>query len=151
MNTYQFSFEKLDVWQLSRTLASDIYKRTQLFPPEEKYSLISQIRRSALSVSANIAEGTTRSSAKDQAHFTTIAFGSLMELFNHLIIACDLGYIKEEEVSKYREKIQTLSVKLSNLKASQIKRIGMLSLLWLILFASHIHQPLQPFNHIKPF
>jgi four helix bundle protein len=151
MNTYQFSFEKLDVWQLSRTLASDIYKRTQLFAPEEKYSLISQIRRSALSVSANIAEGTTRSSAKDQAHFTTIAFGSLMELFNHLIIACDLGYIKEEEVSKYREKIQTLSVKLSNLKASQIKRIGMLSLLWLILFASHIHQPLQPFNHIKPF
>jgi four helix bundle protein len=151
MNTYQFSFEKLDVWQLSRTLASDIYKRTQLFPPEEKYSLISQIRRSALSVSANIAEGTTRSSAKDQAHFTTIAFGSLMELFNHLVIANDLGYIKEDEVCKYREKIQTLSVKLSNLKASQIKRIGMLSLLWLILFASHIHQPLQPFNHIKPF
>jgi four helix bundle protein len=151
MNTYQFSFEKLEVWQLSRTLAVDIYKRTQSFPPEEKYSLISQIRRSALSVSANIAEGTTRASAKDQAHFTTIAFGSLMELFNHLVIANDLGYIKEDEVCKYREKIQTLSVKLSNLKASQITRIGMLSLLGLILFASHIHQPLQPFNHIQPF
>jgi four helix bundle protein len=89
----------------------------------KKYSLISQIRRSALSVSANIAEGTTRASAKDQAHFTTIAFGSLMELFNHLVIANDLGYIKEDEVCKYREKIQTLSVKLSNLKASQIKRL----------------------------
>jgi four helix bundle protein len=98
MNTYQFSFEKLEVWQLSRTLAGDIYKRTQSFPPEEKYSLISQLRRSALSVSANIAEGTTRASAKDQAHFTTIAFGSLMELFNHLVIANDLGYIKEDEV-----------------------------------------------------
>ena len=83
MNTYQFSSEKLDVWQLSRKLSVSIYKRTQSFHPEEKYSLTSQTRRLALSVSANIAEGTTRVSAKDQSHFTTNAFSSLMELFNH--------------------------------------------------------------------
>ena len=124
MIPYQFSFEKLEVWQMARKLACDVYKKTQTFPTEEKYSLISQIRRAAVSVSANIAEGTTRQTAKDQAHFTTIAFSSLMELFNHLIIASDLGYMKEDELVEYRKTIQPLSVKLSNLKASQVKRIG---------------------------
>ena len=124
MIPYQFSFEKLDVWQMAGKLAGEVYKKTQTFPVEEKYSLTSQIRRAAVSVSANIAEGTTRQTARDQAHFTTIAFSSLMELFNHLIIASDLGYMKEEELAEYRKTIQPLSVKLSNLKASQVKRIG---------------------------
>jgi four helix bundle protein len=118
--------------------------RTQSFPPEEKYSLISQTRRSALAVGANIAEGSTRVTAKDQAHFTTIAFSSLMELFNHLIIASDLGYIGEDELSNYRQQIQPLSVKLSNLKASQIKRIGKFGLLWLMLVGPHFLQQLEP-------
>ena len=125
MTPYQFSFEKLEVWQIARQLAGSIYKRTQSYPPDEKYSLTSQIRRSAISVSANIAEGSTRSTAKDQAYFTTIAFSSLMELFNHLVISSDLGYISEAELTEYRKRIQTLSVKLSNLKASQLKRIGL--------------------------
>ena len=124
MIPYQFSFEKLDVWQMARKLAGEVYKKTQTFPTEEKYLLTSQIRRAAVSVSANIAEGTTRQTARDQAHFTTIAFSSLMELFNHLIIASDLGYMKEEELAEYRKTIQPLSFKLSNLKASQVKRIG---------------------------
>lgn len=144
MDTYQFSFEKLEVWQLARQLAGNIYKTTQTFPVEEKYSLISQIRRCAVSVSANIAEGTTRFTAKDQAHFTTIAFSSLMELFNHLIIAADLGYMKENDLAGYRQKIQPLSVKLSNLKASQIKRIGKLGFLWLMLVSPHLAQQLEP-------
>lgn len=124
MDAYQFSFEKLEVWQMARRLAVRIYKQTQSFPSEEKYGLTSQVRRSALSIGSNIAEGSTRSSAKDQAHFTTVAFGSLMEVFNHLIIAADLGYMKEDELKAYRQEIQPLSVKLSNLKLSQVKRIG---------------------------
>ena len=124
MNEYQFSFEKLAVWQLARKLATAVYKVTQSFPAEEKFSLVSQIRRSAVSVSANIAEGTTRQTAKDQAHFTTISYSSLMELFNHLIIAADLGYIRNDELVVYRQQIQQLSVKLSNLRASQVKRIN---------------------------
>lgn len=146
MVSYQFSFEKLEVWQMARMLASEVYKTTQSFPSEEKYSLISQIRRSAVSVSANIAEGTTRQTAKDQAHFTTISFSSLMELFNHLIIASDLGYIKEQELIEFRSKIQPLSVKLSNLKASQVKRIGKLNFIWLMLFAPQLLQPLLPLH-----
>jgi four helix bundle protein len=123
-NTYQFSFERLEVWQMARRLATGIYKTTSSFPAEEKYMLVSQIRRAATSVGANIAEGSSRQSAKDQAYFTTIAFSSLMELLNHLIISYDLGYIKEDELTGYRQQIQQLSVKLSNLKASQLKRIS---------------------------
>jgi len=144
MAPYQFSFEKLEVWQLSRQLAGEIYRVTKAFPADEKYSLVSQIRRSAVSVSANIAEGTSRQTAKDQAHFTVIAFSSLMELFNHLIIAGDLAYIKETELNSFREKIQPLSVKLSNLRASQVKRIGSLKMLWLLIIGSQIIQPLLP-------
>ena len=123
MSNYLFSFEKLEVWQLARSLTMDIYKHTSEFPSEEKYSLVSQIRRAALSVGANIAEGATRSSAKDQAHFTTLAFSSLMELFNHLVIASDLKYLSEDILNDYRSRIQLLSVKLSNLKATQLNRL----------------------------
>lgn len=147
MAAYQFSFEKLEVWQMARQLAGEVYKQTKSFPAEEKYSLISQIRRSAVSVSANIAEGTTRQTPKDQAKFTTIAFSSLMELFNHLIIATDLGYLKEVELNGFREKIQPLSVKLSNLKASQVKRIGSLKMIWLLIIGSQIIQPLLPLQN----
>ena len=144
MDSYQFSFEKLEVWQMARKLAGELYKKTQFFPAEEKYSLTSQIKRAAISVGANIAEGAARQTPKDQAHFTTIAFGSLMELFNHLIIASDLGYINDNELVEYRKAIQPLSVKLSNLKASQVNRIGKLKFIWLLLVAPQILQPLIP-------
>ena len=146
MAAYQFSFEKLEVWQLARKLATDIYKTTHSFPAEEKFLLISQIRRAAVSVSANIAEGTTRQTAKDQAHFTTISFSSLMELFNHIIIASDLGYVKEDELTGYRQQIQQLSVKLSNLKASQIKRISKLGYIWFLIAAPQLLHPLTPIS-----
>lgn len=145
-NTYQFSFEKLEVWQLARKLATEIYKTTQSFPQEEKYSLVSQIRRAAVSVSANIAEGTTRQTAKDQAYFTTVSFSSLMELFNHLVISSDLGYVKVDELADYRRLTQQLSDKLSNLKASQVKRISKLGYIWFLVAAPQLLQPLVPLS-----
>jgi four helix bundle protein len=123
MNTYLFSFEKLEVWQLARQLATEIYRTTRAFPVDERYGLVSQMRRAAISLTSNIAEGTTRVSPKDQAYFTTAAYSSLMEIFNHLTIAADLGYIAENHLNEYRTKIQPISVKLTNLKASQLKRI----------------------------
>lgn len=123
MCNYQLLFEKLEVWQLARILASDIYKTTRNFPSEEEFSLVSQIRRAAVSVAANIAEGAGRISAKEQARFTTMAYSSLMELYNHLIIASDLGYIEQAIISEYKGKIQVLSIKLSNYKKSQLKRL----------------------------
>ena len=123
MSGYLFSFERLEVWQLARELTRLLYKTTSMFPPSEKFGLISQIRRAAVSVAANIAEGSSRMSAKDQARFTTYSFSSLMELFNHLTVAKDLEYIDEYHLQEYRKKIQLLSVKLSNYRVAQLKRI----------------------------
>lgn len=144
MESHQFSFEKLDVWQNARVLAKNIYIATRSFPTDEKYGLTQQMRRAALSVCANLAEGTTRITAKDQAHFTTISFSSMMELLNHLIIAFDLNYINEEALKNFRSQIQPLSVKLSNLKKSQLSRLGGFKTFLLIVFSYSIYQPLQP-------
>ncbi len=122
MVEYMFSFEKLEVWQLARNLSKEIYQHTSSFPNDEKFLLVSQLRRAAVSVASNIAEGTTRISPKDKAHFTTIAYSSLMEVLNQLIIAEDLGYLSHDIVSRMRTLIQTLSIKLSNLKASQLRK-----------------------------
>ena len=124
MSPHQFSFEKLLVWQEAKELSKEVYKLTKEFPAEEKFGLTQQIRRAAMSVCANIAEGSCRSSAKDQAHFTTIAFGSLIETLNHLIIAFELNLVKEEDYLRIRNGIELLSVKLSNLKKTQLGRIA---------------------------
>lgn len=146
MDAYQFSFEKLEVWQLARNLTIEIYRHTVNFPQEEKYLLTSQLRRAAVSVASNLAEGSTRTSEKDKAHFTTVAFSSLMEVFNHLIITVDLGYLKNEDLIKYRKQIQTLSVKLSNLKASQLKLMNKLGFLFWSLFMPTLNQQLIPLS-----
>ena len=117
-----FSFEKLDVWQLSRELTVDVYKLTNLFPTEERYNLISQMRRSSISVSSNIVEGSGRTTGADQARFSEIAYGSLMELLNQLIASFDLEYIEENEYNTLRSKIEVISYKLNNLRISQLKR-----------------------------
>ena len=122
---HQFSFEKLEAWQDSRRLAKEVYILTKAFPTEEKYGIGQQMRRAAVSVCSNVAEGTSRSSPKDQAHFTTIAFGSLMELLNQMIIAFDLEYISEPQLRDIRSIIQPLSIKLSNLKKSQLSKLNL--------------------------
>ena len=124
MDLFLYSFEKLDTWQLARTLASEVYRTTSSFPPEEKFGLTLQIRRAALSITANIAEGAGRTSPKDQAKFTTMAYSSLLELLNHLILASDLNFLSSQVLKEYRTKIYPLSVKLSNLKNSQLKRVA---------------------------
>lgn len=124
MNAHIFSFEKLEVWQEARRLAKEVYLITKFFPLEEKYGLSQQIRRAAISVCSNIAEGTSRVGVKDQAHFITMAFGSLMELLNQAIIAHDLEYLSEKQLSDLRSLIQPVSVKLSNLKKYQLAQLG---------------------------
>ena len=84
---YIFSFEKLNVWQLSLTFANDIYKITKSFPVEERYGLTNQLRRASISIASNLAEGSSRSNRNDKARFTQIAFGSLMEVLCQLTIA----------------------------------------------------------------
>ena len=75
----EYSFEKLNVWQEARTLVVDVYHLLDSFPQIEKYALCDQIRRAITSVPSNIAEGSGRSSLKEQMHFLEISYGSLME------------------------------------------------------------------------
>ncbi len=100
-----------------------MYKLTAKFPVDEKYGLTSQIRRCAVSVAANIAEGSTRNSPKDQAHFSTMAYGSLLEILSHLEISSDLNFISRDELEEAKKLIYPLSLKINNLKNSQLKRI----------------------------
>ena len=113
---YLFSFEKLEVWQNSRTLILDIYKLTNRFPSNEVFGITSQIKRSSSSIATNISEGTSRNTNKDKAHFLTISYSSAMETLNHLIISNDLDYISEEDYFICREKIEKICNQINSLK-----------------------------------
>ena len=119
-----FNFEKLEVWQMSRQLTVEIYKLTKTFPSEEKFSLSSQMQRASVSIVSNIAEGSSRSSLKDQLRFTEIAYGSLLELYAQLVIANELEYIDEISIKNFQLLFKELSNKLSALKNSQQKRLN---------------------------
>ena len=87
----------LDAWKISRRLVSAVYLLTQSFPKEELFGLVSQMRRAAVSILSNIAEGAARTGDREYAQFVSLARGSLSELETQLLIAADLGYIKESD------------------------------------------------------
>jgi four helix bundle protein len=91
-------YKDLDVWKHSFELVSNIYIETKRFPDEERFGLISQMRRSAVSVVSNIAEGFSRSSFKDYFRFIEIAYGSCVELETQVLISIRLGYINDQEI-----------------------------------------------------
>lgn len=119
----EYAFEKLEVWQKSRKLVKTVYVLTCTFPIEEKYGLTSQLRRASISVSSNIAEGSTRWSRKDQARFYEIAFGSLMEVLNQAILSNDLDFLKEESLENLRTDIDSIGRMLNSLYNSTQKNI----------------------------
>ncbi len=118
---YTFSFERLEVWNRSRQLIKKIYKMTEYFPESEKFCITSQIRRTFLSVSSNIAEGSSRKSKKDQAHFYSIAYSSLMEGLNQLIISNDLGYFDDYTLKELRNDVHTVSLMINRLIKYSVK------------------------------
>ncbi len=87
------TFRNLIAWQKSKALAKDIYLATGSFPKEETYGLTSQMRRAAISIPSNIAEGKGRGTRKDYCHFVMQARGSLFELETQIELAVDLGYL----------------------------------------------------------
>jgi len=112
---YTFSFERLEVWIKSRLLTKKIYCLTQNFPDSEKFGLVSQVRRAVISVCSNLAEGSSRKSKKDQSHFYNIAFSSLMETLNQLIISNDLEFLDSQSLAEIRNEIHTISLMLNRL------------------------------------
>ncbi|MAO22656.1 MAG: four helix bundle protein [Phycisphaerae bacterium] len=90
------SYQDLAAWKEARSLVRSVYISTRLFPNEERFGLTSQIRRCAVSVPSNIAEGYGRGSRNDYSRFLRIARGSLFELETQMLLAHDLGYINDE-------------------------------------------------------
>jgi four helix bundle protein len=88
---------KLDAWKVSRALVKQVYLLTQTFPKEEMFGLTTQLRRAAVSIPSNIAEGAARTGDKEFTQFLNIARGSLSELETQLLISSDLGYIKAND------------------------------------------------------
>ncbi len=124
MDEKTYAFEKLEVWQLSRKFVISVYKLISCFPCEEKYALCDQIRRAAVSVPSNIAEGSGRTHPKEQKHFIEIAYSSLMEVYCQLIIAIDLGYVTIEQINEIKTFIDRIAQMLNALRTSLNKRIN---------------------------
>ena len=116
MHTY--AFEKLEVWQDAKTLVIMLYKLTGKFPAEEKFGIVNQIRRAAVAIASNIAEGSGRKTAKDQSHFYHIAYSSTLEVLNQLIISNELSFLSLPDLSECRIQIEKISNKLNSLRNS---------------------------------
>jgi four helix bundle protein len=122
MKTY--SFEKLLVWQKSKTITVNIYKLTSTFPKEELFGISNQMRRSSVSIVSNVDEGSGRQNAKEKARYTEIAYSSALELLSQLIISLDLEYIDQESYLGIRTQIEEITFMLDALRKSQIKNDG---------------------------
>ena len=118
-----FAFERLEVWQLARQFLKYIYPIIENFPQKEKFNLVDQIRRASTSIVLNLAEMTSRSSLKEQAHFAEIAFGSAVEVYCAIQLAFDFNYIDEEKFDLTKEKIGEITNKINALKKSQYQRL----------------------------
>jgi four helix bundle protein len=102
------NYKEMKIWQKSRTLVKAVYEISKSLPKEELYALTSQIRRAAISIPANIAEGAGRGTDRDFRHFLDISRGSLFELETLLICSYDLGYISEENLNPIFENINEI-------------------------------------------
>ena len=120
---YEFSYRKLNVYQWSMSLVKEVYALLKLYPQHEQYAICDQMRRSAVSVPSNIAEGTSKTSPKEQFHFLEIAYGSLMELMCQIEISLDLSYISDEQFASLEEKEFTIYKMLSSMQATLRSRI----------------------------
>jgi four helix bundle protein len=116
-----FAYEQLEVYKLARYYVKEVYVLSAKFPSKEDFALTSQIRRAAVSITSNIAEGTSRFSLKDKSHFIEIAYGSLMETYSQLQIATDLQYIEENELKMIVPTIIELRNRLSALRRSYLE------------------------------
>ena len=115
-------YKELKIWQKSMVLTEQIYKATRLFPSEERFGLISQLRRSSVSIPSNIAEGSQRTSDKDFFNFICIAKGSLAELDTQLILSVKFKYIDNERFDFLNSNIQELQRMINAFGRSLTKR-----------------------------
>lgn len=111
-------YEKLVAWQEAFKLCLWIYQTTATFPPEEKFALVSQMRRSSYSVPMNVAEGNVKHSSREKAHFFETSLGSLEELHCQCRIALGLRYISEKTFEEADQHIHRVSYLITRLRSS---------------------------------
>jgi four helix bundle protein len=116
--------EKLDVWNKPVDFVVAVYKITETFPKEEKFGLVSQLSRAAVSVPANIAEGAGRNSPKEFAHFLSNAQGSASEVETELLIAHRLGYLDEKNYLALRASLDNIGRMITGL-SQHLKQKGL--------------------------
>ena len=121
MRDFVYSFEKLRVWNDARALHKDIHEATSQFPRSELFGFTSQMNRAAVSVATNLAEGSSRTSRKDQAHFTQISYGSLTELASLAILAKDIDLLSNAREQLFRNQIDSIARQLIALRNSQLR------------------------------
>lgn len=113
-----FGYRKLVVYTKAKEIVKNVYRILRQCPKEEQYALCDQLRRSSVSITSNIAEGTSRYSVKDKVHFLEIAYGSLMEVMSQLEIANDLKYIDNEELKNIEVLVEEEARLISGLRRS---------------------------------
>ena len=118
-----FNFEKLEVWQKAIDFADLVYNETQPFPSEERFGLTNQLRRAAVSISSNIAEGSSRSSKNDFARFAEIAAGSVFEAVSQAFVARRQALLREDQFRKIYADAEELSRMLSGLRRSLLSTL----------------------------
>jgi len=119
-----FGFERLEVWRKAVEFASLFYTITKGFPREELFGLTMQLRRAAVSVAANIAEGASRSSGRDRARFFEIAYGSLNEIVTMLHVAYGQRLVTDDQLAGTRSDVSDMCRMLSGLKRSALSADG---------------------------
>lgn len=112
----QNSFRELDAYKEGKKLIKEVYRLLKKFPKEEQYAMCDQLRRAAISITSNIAEGSGRNSFKEKVHFLEFSYGSLMEVLSQMDVACDLEYITVEEFNNFEVMVENVGRLLSGLK-----------------------------------
>lgn len=112
------NFRELIVWQKAIELSTKIYSLTQNFPAEEKFGIISQIRRAAVSIASNIAEGTSRNSEKEFCYFLQVSLGSSYEMETQIVIARNLNFLNNEAFNDIIISITEIQRMISGLQKS---------------------------------
>jgi four helix bundle protein len=113
-----FNFEKLETWQEAIAFADIVYQLTRAFPAEERFGLTNQMRRAAVSISSNLAEGCSRSSKNDYARFVEIATGSVFEVVSQATIGRNQGFLKPDDYDQLYSAAEKQSRMLSGLRKS---------------------------------
>lgn len=116
----EYSYQTLNVYKDAKALVVAVYQLLKKYPAEERYALCDQIRRAAISITSNIAEGMSRYSDKEKVHFLEIAYASMMEVESQLDISVDLEYISKEQFVTIADNINIVGKQLSALRGKYV-------------------------------